>query len=644
MAIPNQTVTHHHIGEVKAEFAAGIRAEDFPHIADLLINLYSDRIAAIIREYATNALDAHIAAGNTDPILITLPTQANPEFIVQDYGIGLTIDDLRDVYSMYGRSLKRDSNAFVGQLGLGCKSGLTYADAFTITAVKDGVKCVAMSTKDEHGVGTIRVIDTVATTEPNGVRIAIPVRTYDINDFKHTATQLFQFWDEGTVLVNGEAPPVPEWRKQALAIDDDTWVVPSDSTLTGLYSSYVVMGNVAYEVPDAQFGPSHRRTTRRFVARVNMGDVDFVPSREAIKRTEWTNETLSDLSDYIGTHFNRVLNQRLSQCATRWEETMLKVHWKGSSMRVNASQPMPIWKFTPTAYGPKARAHTSYQFSHLTESSVVVITNFPNKSLSSVHRDRLQEMVPGCRTFIVIPTGCDVSGFGGRGNTFTWDDVLGATDDPSADKGKRSSRGKRAETRYTVGSTSYTAAELAEMDEKVLYLLPKEYASITLPDCVVVSLYSSNQLARIERLVPGIRYYFHELEDHRRSVRDAVTDYDRRLVAAQSLHSSFSRLDPTKIIDTDLAEAIRMSKMTSTPTMEAARKMGIAVEASHNVNGTFIERYPLLNPSQQYYAHRLPVEDVILYINSKYPSIAASEASEMLDYEISEETLDAVAS
>lgn len=642
MAIPNNTVTHHHVGVIQQEFKAGIREEDFPHIAQLLVNLYSDPVQAIIREYSTNALDSHIAAGNTDPILITLPTNASPEFVVQDFGIGLSIDDLRDVYSMYGRSLKRDSNDMVGQLGLGCKSGLTYADAFTITAVKDGVKCVAMSTKDERGVGTIRVIDTVSTNEPNGVRIAIPVRSYDIGTFRHTAEELFQFWDEGTVLVNGSAPEVPEWRKQALALDDDTWVIPMNA---GLYESYVIMGNVAYEVPDAKFGPSHRIQSRRFVARINMGDVDFVPSREAIHRTTHTNNTLAELSDYIGTHFDRVLNQRLAKCATRWEETQLKVHWKGSSMRVNASQAMPIWQYTPHQYGRKARAHTSYQFSSLTSTSVVVVTNFPNKSLSGVHRERLVEMAPNCKQFIVIPQGCDASGFGGRGNTFTWDEVVGATDDPSKAKGKQA-RTKRDETRYsTMNGPSYTAAELVALGTKVLYLLPQEHTSAGDLDCTVVKLYSSNQLGRISRLVPGIRYYWDELADRKAAVRDAITDYDRRLVAAQRLHGTFSRIDPAQIIDLDLAETIRMSKQITTPTLAAAHKMGVSVDnGNKDVNKRFIERYPMLNPNQQYYSHRLPVEDVVLYINAKFPSIAAEKASKKMDYEISDESLDAVAS
>ena len=642
MAIPNNTATHHHIGTVKAEFAAGIRAEDFPHIANLLINLYSNPIEAVIREYSTNALDAHIAAGNIDPILVTLPTSASSEFVVQDYGIGLSVDDLRDVYSMYGRSLKRESNDFVGQLGLGCKSGLTYADAFTITAVKDGVKCVAMSTKDERGVGTIKVLDTVSTNEPNGVRIAIPVRSGDIWHFRSTAEELFQFWDQGTVLVDGVAPEVPEWRKQGLALDDDTWVIPHSA---GLYSSYIVMGNVAYDVPDAEIGPAHHRTTRRFVARVNMGDVDFVPSRESVHNTPHTLATLSELRDYIDTHFRRVLNERLDQCETRWDETMLKVLWKGSQMKVNASQAMPIWEYQPTAYGRKARAHTNYRFGNLTDSATVVVTGFPNKSLSPVHRERLTELYPSTQQFVVIPKGSDAAAFIGRENTLTWDEVVGSTNDPSS-KASRVARGKRAETRYnTLNGPSYTAAELAALGTKVLYLWPKEYASAGTLDCTVVMLYSGNQIDRLRRLVPGIKHYSEEYRARRDAVLAAITDEDRRYVAARALHGAYSRLDPSKINDPEMAEAIRLYHQPESDRLAAARRFGVSVPSSgKDVNNKFYERYPLVNPNQQYYAHRLPVDEVVQYINYKYAAIAAEELSEDLDYEILDDSLDTLAS
>ena len=44
------------------------------HLMSVLTDLYSDKPLAVIREYSTNALDAHRAAGNTAPIEVTLPS------------------------------------------------------------------------------------------------------------------------------------------------------------------------------------------------------------------------------------------------------------------------------------------------------------------------------------------------------------------------------------------------------------------------------------------------------------------------------------------------------------------------------------------------------------------------------------------
>ena len=98
------------------------------HIIALLTDLYSDPEAAIIREVSTNALDSHIAARQTKPVLVSTPTALSPIFRVQDFGLGLDADDFRNIYSLYGRSTKTDTNEQVGSLGLGCKSPLTYTN------------------------------------------------------------------------------------------------------------------------------------------------------------------------------------------------------------------------------------------------------------------------------------------------------------------------------------------------------------------------------------------------------------------------------------------------------------------------------------------------------------------------------------
>lgn len=73
--------------------------------------------------------------------------------------------------------------------------------------------------------------------------------------------------------------------------------------------------------------------------------------------------------------------------------------------------------------------------------------------------------------------------------------------------------------------------------------------------------------------------------------------------------------------------------------------MGISVSGTgKDVNETFVERYPMLDPNRNYYAHRMPVEDLYLYINAKFPSIAAGIASDTMYFELPEEGLDSVAS
>ena len=61
----------------------GIKESGLSHIFNVLRNqLYSDKVLAVIREYSTNAVDAHIEVGKADtPIKVTLPTQMTPEFM-----------------------------------------------------------------------------------------------------------------------------------------------------------------------------------------------------------------------------------------------------------------------------------------------------------------------------------------------------------------------------------------------------------------------------------------------------------------------------------------------------------------------------------------------------------------------------------
>ena len=125
---------------IESSVKFGIKASGLHHILGILRNqLYSDKILAVLREYTTNAVDAHIMAGCPErPVEVSLPTKLNLLFKVRDYGPALSDEEIQDVYAFYGESTKRTSNDVTGMLGIGSKSAFAYGDNFVINSYLDG--------------------------------------------------------------------------------------------------------------------------------------------------------------------------------------------------------------------------------------------------------------------------------------------------------------------------------------------------------------------------------------------------------------------------------------------------------------------------------------------------------------------------
>ena len=143
-------------------------------------NLYSDDIGSAIRECASNALDSHRRAGVDTPIIVSFKasTASNYEFCVEDFGIGLDADDVRNIISKYGKSTKRESTTELGMMGLGFKAPLAYSSSFYFVCRKDGMERKYMMYEGED-VNTIDLLYEKETTEANGVKIIIPVKYQD---------------------------------------------------------------------------------------------------------------------------------------------------------------------------------------------------------------------------------------------------------------------------------------------------------------------------------------------------------------------------------------------------------------------------------------------------------------------------------
>lgn len=159
-------------------------------------NLYSDSVGSCVRELSANSLDSMRAAEVTDrPIIVTLgrTNNGNYEFTVQDFGVGLSHKEVCDIISKYGKSTKKLSASQLGYYGLGWKSPLAYTSSFTFITRKDGIERKYIMSEGE-AENIIDLIDENDTTEPNGVKVIVPVNSYDASDFyKKIKEQLCYF-------------------------------------------------------------------------------------------------------------------------------------------------------------------------------------------------------------------------------------------------------------------------------------------------------------------------------------------------------------------------------------------------------------------------------------------------------------------
>lgn len=296
------------------------------HLMSNLTSLYADAVLAVVREYSSNGLDSHIRAGVTAPIKVSLPNDNNLNFVVEDFGIGMSKDDIANIYSRYGLSTKNGTNSEIGAFGLGCKSALAIADRFDLVARKDGVETVAFIQKNNKGVGVVHFVSEEATSKPNGVKVTIPVSPLNVGRFKTAGENFFDTWALGTALIDGQPNKGiqygADWVEVAPAGEPIAWVKMEQRGTFRTYRSYnnlfanstFIIGGVPYTMERqarAEF-PFDNKTykalsevidSNKLIVNLPIGSVDLTPSREAIMITDKTvksiNSILSDILENI---------------------------------------------------------------------------------------------------------------------------------------------------------------------------------------------------------------------------------------------------------------------------------------------------------------------------------------------------------
>lgn len=293
--------------------------------------MYTNPIQSIIREVLSNAIDANIAAGVKNPVQVHFASDIDPVFYIKDAGIGMTQDEVVQVFGTYGRSSKREDNTQIGGLGLGAKTPFAYkknGGMFTVESSKNGVKSTTVFYKDSEDIPRKKLLGT-EPCEESGTKVSFSVDAEDYSDFIRESVPVFMFAMQMPEILGAkekwlqysgfnsyeDVTACREYIKNTLDIEqlnryaeEDQYkesgipccFIPFRRNVMDQFSNNIIieMGGVPYDVDLMQVFPDDSRTrdfirlSRYKILHFPIGSLDFQASREKLNYTERTKSLL----------------------------------------------------------------------------------------------------------------------------------------------------------------------------------------------------------------------------------------------------------------------------------------------------------------------------------------------------------------
>ena len=311
---------------------------DMSKIFKIMIDLYSDRPLAVVRELVCNAADASIDAFM--PFLVSSPTPLDPSFSVRDYGAGMSPEFMQEGYTQVGFSTKSDDNDAVGGFGLGRLSAMTYTDQYTVTTYTGGLKRVYSVFRGDGNVPQVILLTTEESHERPGTEVKVPVKATDFPTFKDRCEKVLQWFPRSIFKAFGFVP-----KSNASLIETPLWkVVAVDPNGPKTYRS----GGYVSTAHTAQLGPITYPLKWSMVPGLELpasivpifavGELELPPSREGIsydprtiaalaaRRAVIVNEVVGHFRDRIKTMTTVEKFDLVKDMKAQGLEEMFKAH------------------------------------------------------------------------------------------------------------------------------------------------------------------------------------------------------------------------------------------------------------------------------------------------------------------------------
>jgi len=296
-----------------------IDAEDMRYISSLLRNNYSNTILATIRETYANAVDAN-KENNLSPesIQIKCPTGLDQTFSIRDFGSGLSRDQIFNLYSKFGKSTKRGSDASIGGFGIGRFAPLSYKDSFTVTSYYNGTKSIYSLYISEENDTKIDEVFSEPTSEANGISISVGVAKNDVIKFNQEIASFFSNFEVLPNFLNLQSQIV----KVEIVASGVNWQIRKSINGHNSYSvgnHGIIMGGILYpinpELVDISDSVSYAWTKylNNLVFIADIGSVSLHHSRESLEYNKTTKAYLKSRYKDFCQEFNQSIKDKFTQ-------------------------------------------------------------------------------------------------------------------------------------------------------------------------------------------------------------------------------------------------------------------------------------------------------------------------------------------
>jgi len=301
--------------------SCSIDQEDMRYIASLLRNNYSNPLLATIREIVANALDVT----KSKKVEIQLPTKIEPNFIVRDYGCGLSEEDMLGLYTKYGKSTKRDSNNAIGGFGIGRFAPLSYTDSFIVRSVHKGHKHSYIIRVDEHDDTIVSQIESTSSSESDGIYVQVGIKKEDISEFFKIFKKTLWYRKDAIKLLN------ESWGETSMGKPQES------NEIFDLYSEnrywedkshygdqpYVLMGGIPYKV---NTNDEWYMFKQGVVYKAEIGEFKLHHSRESLEYNPQVKQALKKASEKMFDKLNSTLSSQMDVAENFYEAS--DIMWK----------------------------------------------------------------------------------------------------------------------------------------------------------------------------------------------------------------------------------------------------------------------------------------------------------------------------